>query len=345
MMNHPMALGPLCASCGYYPGQHPQFARLYHAASPAKRHSIKAAGLRVEFDNGEGYTEPGIYMSPRPGRDSGQDIWEVSTSGVRLHPGTPSNLYEFRDVGGSYFSTEDLPPGRLRLHRAGTGNQWTGWPPKPATPQPQKFFHGAVREFDPGELAEPGHPPNFPASSPDYVYFTATAGAAAQWAQDAAEMPHDHVVRPRVYQVQPTGEYERDPKGDNPFDFQVSSSAGHLARGAVGCPGGLDQPNTQAAAEPPASTAKTGTQHRQHRTARPAQAPAVTRTSPGAAKGLANREPRDSAPPSSIEHREVPATGQAIRTAGTVPATGRAQPPPRETPPSRREVTPGSSRG
>ena len=69
-------------------------------------------------------------------------------------------------------------------------------------------------------MVEPGHPPNFPASSPEYVYFTANAWGAGQWARDAAEMPHDHVVQPRVYEVQPTGEYERDPKGDNPWDLR-----------------------------------------------------------------------------------------------------------------------------
>ncbi len=92
------------------------------------------------------------------------------------------------------------------------------------SPQPGRFFHGAIRRFEPGEMAEPGHPPNFPASSPEFVYFTATVEAAARWARDAAEMPHDRVVQPRVYEVRPTSDYERDPNGDNPWDFRSRHS-------------------------------------------------------------------------------------------------------------------------
>jgi hypothetical protein len=134
-----------CPGCGSYEDAHPSFGKLYHATSPVKRLSIGERGLQVKYHQGGGITEPGIYMSPRPTQDGDEDVWEVDTRDVRLHPDDPAQMHEFRDVGGSYFSKEDIPPDRLRLHRPGTGNKWIGYPPETAAVShylQQDWYHG-----------------------------------------------------------------------------------------------------------------------------------------------------------------------------------------------------------
>ena len=134
----------ICGTCGWPRNRHQEFDRLYHATSPSHRHSIRDTGLRVEFEQGYGVTEPGVYMSPRPDEhNTDQDIWEVDARGMRVHPDDPGNQYEFRDVGGSHFSAEDIPPERLKLHYKGRGNKWTGYPPKEAVITPRTEHEAA----------------------------------------------------------------------------------------------------------------------------------------------------------------------------------------------------------
>lgn len=94
-----------------------QFERMYHASSPNNRHGIIKEGLNVDYDQGEGYTPRGVYMSPQPSTSSHEDVWEVNVKGVKLEPDSPSQMREFQDVGGSWFSSSSIPSSRLRLHR------------------------------------------------------------------------------------------------------------------------------------------------------------------------------------------------------------------------------------
>jgi 2'-5' RNA ligase len=132
----------VCPYCGTYEDSHPGFSQLYHASSPRNRNSVGSTGLRTEFDQGEGMTEPGIYMSPRPSPSADEDVWKVDTRGLRLHPDDPGNMEEFQDVGGSYFSHEDIPASRLTLHQRGAGNKWIGRPPAKETWQREASAEG-----------------------------------------------------------------------------------------------------------------------------------------------------------------------------------------------------------
>ena len=182
----------VCPVCGHQPEEHRRFDKLYHSTSPAKRHSIRDTGLRAEFDRGEGYTEPGIYMSPKPDRESpSEDVWEVDARGLRVHPDTDGQMYEFRDMGGSYFSKEDIGPERLRLHRAGLGDKWIGFPPKEAA-----YYHGTMTELSEGQyLRSP--------MENRRVHFTTDPEQAWLWGTDS-EGPGPV----RVYEVHPEGDVE-----------------------------------------------------------------------------------------------------------------------------------------
>jgi len=69
------------------------------------------------------------------------------------------------------------------------------------------FFHGTKAHLRPGDLLTPGFRSNYrPEIVMNHVYFTALmpgAGLAAELAAGDAE--------PRVYRVEPTGDFEDDP--------------------------------------------------------------------------------------------------------------------------------------
>lgn len=69
------------------------------------------------------------------------------------------------------------------------------------------FFHGTKVELQVGDLLRPGFQSNYDESVVmNHIYFTAIpkgAGLAAEIAKGSG--------RPRVYIVEPTGEYENDP--------------------------------------------------------------------------------------------------------------------------------------
>lgn len=69
------------------------------------------------------------------------------------------------------------------------------------------FFHGTKAELQTGDLLTPGFKSNYDDSVVmNHIYFTALpkgAGLAAEIAKGSG--------RPRVYIVEPTGEYENDP--------------------------------------------------------------------------------------------------------------------------------------
>jgi rifampin ADP-ribosylating transferase len=69
------------------------------------------------------------------------------------------------------------------------------------------FFHGTKADLQPGDMLSAGYRSNYrPEVVMNHVYFTALkgpAGLAAELASGDAE--------PRVYLVEPTGEFENDP--------------------------------------------------------------------------------------------------------------------------------------
>lgn len=73
---------------------------------------------------------------------------------------------------------------------------------------PQRFYHGTKLELQPGDLIEPGRPPNFGKldRKTTHVYLTATMDAAV-WGAELAlgEGPG------RIYVVEPTGPIMDDP--------------------------------------------------------------------------------------------------------------------------------------
>lgn len=75
------------------------------------------------------------------------------------------------------------------------------------TLDPGPFFHGTKAELLPGDLLSAGFKSNYDESVVmNHIYFTAIAkgaGLAAEIAKGSG--------RPRVYVVEPTGEFENDP--------------------------------------------------------------------------------------------------------------------------------------
>ena len=72
----------------------------------------------------------------------------------------------------------------------------------------QRFFHGTKVDLKPGDLIEPGHPPNFGKRdrTTTSVYLTGTLDAAV-WGAELA----DGEGPGRIYMVEPTGSIEDDP--------------------------------------------------------------------------------------------------------------------------------------
>lgn len=71
----------------------------------------------------------------------------------------------------------------------------------------QSFLHGTRADLTAGDLLVTGHPSNFRADLPlSWVYFTATLDTAA-WGAELAVGD----ARPRIYLVEPTGDFEDDP--------------------------------------------------------------------------------------------------------------------------------------
>jgi rifampin ADP-ribosylating transferase len=72
----------------------------------------------------------------------------------------------------------------------------------------QQFYHGTKADLKPGDLIEPGRPPNFGKRerTTTYVYLTATLDAATWGAElSLGEGPG------RIYTVEPTGPITDDP--------------------------------------------------------------------------------------------------------------------------------------
>lgn len=72
----------------------------------------------------------------------------------------------------------------------------------------KRFYHGTKADLKPGDLIEPGHPPNFGKREriTTYVYLTGTLDAAI-WGAELALGEG----RGRIYTVEPTGPIMDDP--------------------------------------------------------------------------------------------------------------------------------------
>ena len=73
------------------------------------------------------------------------------------------------------------------------------------------YFHGTVADLTVGDLLTAGRPSNYrPEIVMNHVYFTARVDGAGLAAEIAAELGGG-TATPRVYEVEPTGEFEDDP--------------------------------------------------------------------------------------------------------------------------------------
>ncbi len=69
------------------------------------------------------------------------------------------------------------------------------------------FYHGTKADLQPGDLIQPGFNSNYgERKKANFVYFTATMNAAIWGAELAAGEASG-----RIYQVEPTGDFENDP--------------------------------------------------------------------------------------------------------------------------------------
>jgi rifampin ADP-ribosylating transferase len=73
------------------------------------------------------------------------------------------------------------------------------------------FFHGTIADLRVGEFLTAGRPSNYrPEIVMNHIYFTAVVDGAGLAAEVAAELATGEAV-PRVYEVEPTGQFENDP--------------------------------------------------------------------------------------------------------------------------------------
>ncbi|MCR4436659.1 MAG: NAD(+)--rifampin ADP-ribosyltransferase [Clostridiales bacterium] len=78
-------------------------------------------------------------------------------------------------------------------------------PSRPLDPGP--FYHGTKADLKPGDLLKPGFCSNYgERKKANFVYFTATMDAAI-WGAELAVGDK----KGRIYQVEPTGNFENDP--------------------------------------------------------------------------------------------------------------------------------------
>ncbi len=69
------------------------------------------------------------------------------------------------------------------------------------------FYHGTKAHLNPGDLLKPGFSSNYgERKKANFIYFTATMDAAI-WGAELAVGDE----RGRIYQVEPTGDFENDP--------------------------------------------------------------------------------------------------------------------------------------
>jgi hypothetical protein len=73
------------------------------------------------------------------------------------------------------------------------------------------FFHGTIADLSVGDFLTAGRPSNYrPEVVMNHIYFTARVDGAGLAAEIAAMLADGDAI-PRVYEVEPTGEFEDDP--------------------------------------------------------------------------------------------------------------------------------------
>jgi hypothetical protein len=85
------------------------------------------------------------------------------------------------------------------------------------------WYHGTHREFEPGDMVEPGHPSNYGLGPEHHVYFNADPDTASLWAGEAVsarEQFHGETGhQPHVYEVALTHpDHEPDPEVELEWD-------------------------------------------------------------------------------------------------------------------------------
>jgi rifampin ADP-ribosyltransferase len=82
--------------------------------------------------------------------------------------------------------------------------------PRPLEEGP--FFHGTIADLSVGDVLTAGRRSNYrPEIVMNHVYFTALVDGAGLAAEIAAELVGGEDATPRVYVVEPTGDFEDDP--------------------------------------------------------------------------------------------------------------------------------------
>jgi hypothetical protein len=77
------------------------------------------------------------------------------------------------------------------------------------------FFHGTIADLSVGDFLTAGHRSNYRTEIVmNHIYFTALVDGAGLAAEIAAELSDGGAI-PRVYEVEPTGEFENDPNVTN----------------------------------------------------------------------------------------------------------------------------------
>lgn len=118
--------------------------------TPAARESIREHGLQTQYDQGEGVTAPGVYLSPEvsPHRMPYHDVWKVDTSGLTLHPDHHGD-----EGGGEVYSEHDIHPSRLTLHiparESKTAEKAEGWKDDHAWLPHDRIFGAGKGGLDP----------------------------------------------------------------------------------------------------------------------------------------------------------------------------------------------------
>ena len=139
-----------------------------------------------------------VYLSP----DLDAAIWDAELAEGE-GPGRVYIVEPDGPIEHAQEPTDEKPPGHPRMSYRSREplrvmGEVTEWP----------LYHGTRADLAPGDLIEPGHPPNFGKQdrTTTYVYLTRTLDAATWGAELAAgEGPG------RIYVVEPTGPIEEDP--------------------------------------------------------------------------------------------------------------------------------------
>jgi GNAT superfamily N-acetyltransferase/2'-5' RNA ligase len=190
---------------------------LYHHTDPQSASAIRESGrFHSEVpEEDERNGEPHAYFSTRENGSAAEDYG----AGAYVHVRVPSAWAKFDDStpSGEIFygvPTRLIGPehiigtGRPGRHAAVTGEAADG-----------PLYHGTPFAFAPGSTVDPGHDPSFggreDVGEGQPAYMSSSPHAAGAWAEEAIEDRRARGqdvsgMRPRVYEVRPTGHFGID---------------------------------------------------------------------------------------------------------------------------------------